>query len=356
MKNIVITETQFKNIKNQYIISPKTYGNKTSINEAWYNNVMDVVGIVDPTPITDTINAISYFSQGENLFGVLTLVAALPFYVGDIITKPVVGALKIGSKSAKELEMALKLAKTDSKAAGEIIGRLAKDPGPIGTFLQKAGGPTGWAEKVAGFLKEFPAGPFKGLRNTIMDYFTLLGRAGTKSKTFSGLAKTLEAELKAGKAGVKSIESLKTLLKTDKVFNVAALSKPGFMSQTFFGGLPRLFRSTEGRRIKMMMQQTKWWLGFLDYIGVGNWVGADEVVKQLGGEAQMTKSMEDYQKTPESKQYFGESFDNKEQPQPVSNTNNNKTTNNSSSEVQLDPFAKMLRNLLTGTLNPIPGV
>jgi hypothetical protein len=23
------------------------------------------------------------------------------------------------------------------------------------------------------------------------------------------------------------------------------------------------------------MQSTKWWLGFLDYVGLGNWVGAD---------------------------------------------------------------------------------
>jgi hypothetical protein len=97
-------------------------------------------------------------------------------------------------------------------------------------------------------------------------------------------------------------------MKSEKVFDIAALSKPGFFSKTFFGGIPRIFRSPEGRRLKIMMQQTKWWLGFLDYIGIGNWVGAEEVVKRLGSEAEMIKSMENYQKTPEAQQYYKESF------------------------------------------------
>lgn len=355
MAQFVITEDQLILIKKNLVAEKKQNEGKV-INEAWYNNVMDIVGIIDPTPITDTINAISYFIQGDTLFGVLSLVAAVPFFVGDAVAKPVMGALKIGSKATKELEVALKLAKTDSKAAGEIIGRLAKDPGPVGKFLQSAGGTGGWAEKVNSFLKEMPVGPFKGMKNTIMDYFTLLGRAGTKSKGVSGLAKTLEADLKMGKAGVKDIQALKDLMKADKVFDVAALSKPGFLSQTFFGGIPRIFRSPEGRRIKIMMQQTKWWLGFLDYIGIGNWVGAEEVVKKLGSEAEMIKSMENYQKTPEAQQYFKESFKEGQSSDPAQNVADNVSQSVSSDNVQGDPLAKFLRGLFTGQLNPIPGM
>ena len=353
MAQFIFTERQLELIKSN-VVSENKNNKKDTINEAWYNNVMDVVGIVDPTPITDTINAVSYFMQGETLFGVLTLVAALPFYVGDVVAKPVVGALKIGSKSTKELEAALKLAKTNPKAAGEVISRLAKDPGPVGKFLQSAGGTNGWASKVNSFLAEFPAGPFKGLKNTIMDYFTLLGRAGTKSKGVSGLAKTLEADLKAGKAGVKDIQALKDLMKADKVFDAAALSKPGFFSQTFFGGIPRMFRSPEGRRLKIMMQQTKWWLGFLDYIGIGNWVGEEEVIKQLGGSEEMRKAMEDYQKTPEAKKFFEESFKEGESKDPIQSTADSVKQSVSSDNVQNDPFAKMLRSLFTGQLNPLP--
>jgi len=355
MAQFVITEDQLILIK-QNLIAEKKQNEGKVINEAWYNNVMDIVGIIDPTPITDTINAISYFIQGDTLFGVLSLVAAVPFFVGDVVAKPVMGAMKIGSKATKELEAALKLAKTDSKAAGEIIGRLAKDPGPVGKFLQSAGGTGGWAEKVNSFLKEMPVGPFKGMKNTIMDYFTLLGRAGTKSKGVSGLAKSLEADLKMGKAGVKDIQALKDLMKAEKVFDVAALSKPGFMSQTFFGGIPRIFRSAEGRRLKIMMQQTKWWLGFLDYIGIGNWVGAEEVIKKLGSEAEMIKSMENYQKTPEAQQYFKESFKEGQPTDPAQSVADNVSQSVSSDNVQGDPLAKFLRGLFTGQLNPIPGM
>jgi hypothetical protein len=349
MAEIVITEDQLMLIK-QNILSEKKQNKGKVINEAWYNNVMDVVGIIDPTPITDTINAISYFIQGDTLFGILSLVAAVPFFVGDFVAKPVIGALKIGSKATKELEAAIKLSKTNPAKATEMISMLAKDPGPVGKFLQSAGGPGGWAEKVNSFLKEIPVGPFKGMKNTIMDYFTLLGRAGKKSKGVSGLAKSLEADMKLGKAKIHDIETLRDIVKYEKIFDVAALSKPGFMSQTFFGGIPRIFRSPEGRRIKIMMQQTKWWLGFLDYIGIGNWVGAEEVIKKLGGEAEMIKSMENYQKTPESEKYFEESF---KEGQP-STDSVSRTVD--SGTVQSDPLANFLRNLLVGKLNPIPGM
>lgn len=356
MAQFIITENQLILIKENFI-TEKKQNKENMVNEAWYNNVMDIVGIVDPTPITDSINAVSYFIQGDTLFGILSLISALPFFVGDFVAKPVMGALKVGSKETKALESALKLAKTDSVAAGELIGRMAKEPGVVGNFLRKAGGSGGWAEKVNGFLKEMPAGPFKGMKNTIMDYFTLLGRAGNKSKMSSGLAKTLEADLKAGKAGVKDIQAFKDLLKSEKIFDVAALSKPGFMSQTFFGGMPRLFRSAEGRRVKIMMQQTKWWLGFLDYIGIGNWVGESEVVKKLGSEQEMQKAMENYQKTPEAKKYFEESFkEGEEVKTPIKKVTDNVSDSVSSDNIESDPMAKFLRGMFTGQLNPIPGM
>jgi hypothetical protein len=355
MAQFVITEDQLILIK-QNLVAEKKQNEGKVINEAWYNNVMDIVGIIDPTPITDTINAISYFIQGDTLFGVLSLVAAVPFFVGDVVAKPVMGAMKIGSRATKELEAAIKLSKTNPAKATEMISSLAKDPGPVGKFLQSAGGPGGWAEKVNSFLKEMPVGPFKGMKNTIMDYFTLLGRAGTKSKGVSGLAKSLEADMKLGKAKVHDIQALKDLMKAEKVFDVAALSKPGFLSQTFFGGIPRVFRSPEGRRLKIMMQQTKWWLGFLDYIGIGNWVGAEEVVKKLGSEAEMMKSMENYQKTPEARQYYKESFKEGESMDPISSTADSVKQSVSSDNVEGEPLAKFLRNLLMGQLNPIPGM
>jgi hypothetical protein len=353
MPDILITESQLELIKNE-LNKNENSKNSEVVNEAWYNTVMDIVGIVDPTPITDTVNAVSYFAQGDTLFGVLSLVAALPFFVGDFVAKPVMGALKIGSKATKELEVALKIAKTNPAKATEMISRLAKDPGPVGKFLQSAGGPNGWAGKVNSFIKEFPAGPFKGMKNTIMDYFTLLGKAGTKSTGLSGLAKSLEMDLKAGKAGVQDIKALRDLMKAEKVFDPALLSKPGFMNQVFFGGLPRLFRSPEGRRIRIMMQKTKWWLGFLDFIGIGNWVGESEVVKRLGSDEDMIKAMTEYQKTPEAQKYFKESFNQGgEQTDTVMDAMKQQV---SAENLQDNSLAKMIRGMFMGQLNPIPGM
>jgi hypothetical protein len=117
MAQFIITENQLILIKENFI-TEKKQNEENMVNEAWYNNVMDIVGIVDPTPITDSINAVSYFIQGDTLFGILSLISALPFFVGDFVAKPVMGALKVGSKETKALESALKLAKTDSVAAG----------------------------------------------------------------------------------------------------------------------------------------------------------------------------------------------------------------------------------------------
>ena len=353
MSDILITEEQLKFLKKELTKEGNTE-EKETVNEAWYNTVMDVVGIVDPTPITDTINAVSYFSQGDTLFGILSLVAALPFFVGDFVAKPVMGAMKIGSRATKELEAALKLWKTNPKAATEAISRLAKDPGPVGKFLQSAGGTNGWATKANSFIAEFPSGPFKGLKNTIMDYFTLLGRAGTKSKGVSGLAKSLEADMKLGKAGIQDIKALKDLMKADKVFDVASLSKPGFIDQVFFGGLPRLFRSPEGRRVRIMMQKTKWWLGFLDYIGIGNWVGESEVIKKLGGNEEMVKAMQEYQKTPEAKDYLKQSFGEGEQPEDSITDAIKQQV--SAENLQDNSLAKMIRNMFIGKMNPLPGM
>jgi len=353
MADILITESQLELIKNELNKNENSKKGEV-VNEAWYNTVMDVVGLVDPTPITDTINAVSYFAQGDTLFGVLSMVSALPFYVGDFVAKPVMGAMKIGTKSTKELEAAMKLFKTNPDEAIKIIERLAKDPGPVGKFLQKGGGPNGWASKVLSFIDEIPAGPFKGLKNTIMDYFRLLSKAGYKSKDFTGFAKGLQADLKAGKATVHDIEALKNLMKSEKVFDVSILSKPGFMNQVFFGGIPRLFRSPEGRRVRILMQKTKWWLGFLDYIGIGNWVGESEVIKKLGSQENMAKALEDYQKTPEAAKYFNESF-----------TQGQQSTDNmvdaikqqvSGENLQDNSLAKMIRSMFMGRLNPLPGM
>ena len=355
MAQFVITEDQLMVIKKS-IIAEKKYENKDLIKEAWYNTVMDVLGIFDPTPIIDIINSTSYFIQGDTLFGVLTLVSAVP-YAGDLVAKPVLGALKIGGTSVKALESAIKLSKgaavgsKEYKAATATIEKLAQEKGVIGSFLQKMGGSFG--DKVIKTIDEIPTGPFKGMKNTIKSYFQLLNNAGKKGAMFQKSAGVLAKSFKKGTATVKDVELLKNFLKTEKVFNPATLTKPGFFTNVFFGGIPRLFRSPSQRRLRILMQSTKWWLGFLDYVGLGNWVGAEELAEKMGDE-NFTKKVEEYNQTPEAKQNFEDQFGSD---RTVSKTDNQQSTSSStSSEPNLDPLAKFLRDTFTGKLNPIPGM
>jgi hypothetical protein len=325
------------------------------LKEAWYNTVMDILGIIDPTPIVDIINSTSYFIQGDTLFGILTLVGAIP-YAGDIVAKPVLGALKIGSKSTKALESALKVMKTaqvgskEYKAAANTIEMLAKEPGIVGSFLQKMGG--GLGNKIIKTIDEIPAGPFKGMKNTIKNYFELLSNAGKKSAMFQKRAGVLAKNFQKGTTTVKDVELLKNYLKTQKVFNPATLSKPGFFTNVFFGGIPRLFRSPSGRRMRVMMQSTKWWLGFLDYIGMGNFVGAEELAKKMGDE-NMIKKIEEYQKTPNSEKYFREQFGDESG---MSQTQDSYNTQTQTPKQESDPLSNFLRNLFVGQANPLPGI
>ena len=355
MAQFVITEDQLMVIKKSIIVEKK-YENKDLIKEAWYNTVMDVLGIFDPTPIIDIINSTSYFIQGNTLFGVLTLVSAIP-YAGDFVAKPVLLALKIGGPSVKALESAIKLSKgaavgsKEYKAATATIEKLAKEKGVIGSFLQKMGGSFG--DKVIKTIDEIPTGPFKGMKNTIKSYFQLLNNAGKKGAMFQKRAGVLAKNFTKGTASVKDVELLKNYLKTQKVFNPATLTKPGFFTNVFFGGIPRLFRSPSQRRLRILMQSTKWWLGFLDYVGLGNWVGAEELSKKMGDENFM-KKVDEYNQTPEAKQNFEDQFGSEKV---EGQTNNQQSTSSStSSEPNLDPLAKFLRGLFTGQMNPIPGM
>jgi hypothetical protein len=358
MSHIIITESQLKRLQETYRPSENT--EKGPLNEAWYNTAMEILGLVDPTGVLDIVNGISYFVQGDMLFGVLSMVSAIP-YAGDAVAKPVMGALKLGSKSTKTLQAALKTAQTAAKgskkydAALDTLRVLSKDPGPVGKLLQSAGGATGWAQKLNRVLDAIPLGPFKGMKNALMDYITLLGRAGEKSV---GLQSRIKVLLQAPSPAnlTRNIPEIQKFLKTSKIFDAAALSKPGFLSQTFFGGIPRLFRSPDGRRLRILMQSTKWWLGFLDYIGLGNYVGPEEISKKMG-DKEFMKKLEEYQSTPQAKEYFDQEFPEGSQGQESQPSQpQNTEANSSSNKEELDPLAKFLRNILMGQLNPIPGV
>jgi hypothetical protein len=80
--------------------------------------------------------------------------------------------------------------------------------------------------------------------------------------------------------------------------------------------MPRLFGNANARAL---VRKTKFWLGFLDYIGLGNFVGPDEVAAALGGEDAMKKKFDEYLATPEAAKNFQDDFGGVQTPSSQSN-------------------------------------
>ena len=319
------------------------------LKEAWYNTLGDIVGIFDPSGVVDLVNGISYLTQGETLFGFLSIISAVP-YAGDVVAKPVMGALNLGAPSAKALEAVLKTAKAgDTAKAGADLAKLAGQGGITGTFVK---GLEYVGPKLKSIVERVPGGFMtKGLKNTILGWIELFSKAGRQAKqtknVIGNLAKTLPKMSPA--VAAKKLETLSKVIKSSPgVFTGYRTTKGLFSWKTVFGGMPQLMG--RNKSVRALMRQSKWWLGFLDYLGLGNWVGPDELVEKLGGEEAMRQKMEEYNKTSEAEQNFQDEYGAEENQQNQSSS----STNNKSKSPDLDPLAKFLRNILTGQLNPLP--
>jgi hypothetical protein len=143
----------------------------------------------------------------------------------------------------------------------------------------------------------------------------------------------------------------KAIKNSPGVFSGYRTSKGVLSWKTIFGGMPQLMG--RNKSVRSLMRQSKWWLGFLDYIGLGNWVGPEEVSKKLGGEENLRSKMEEYNKTSQAQKNFEDQFGGQEIDFSEKQNKSNSTeigTNRDS-----DPFAKIFRNIFTGLINPLPG-
>lgn len=333
---IIITERQLN------LIGKNVNNSKNMIQESeWYNMVGDVLGIVDPTGIVDVVNGISYFSQGDHLFGLLSLISAVP-YAGDVVAKPVMGALKIGSSATKELKVAMDLAKVGKTVeASASLAKLAKEPGVVGKFLR---GAESWAPKIAEKVERLPGGIFKGFKDTILGYLKLLETAGAKSAKFGREAGNMAKYLGNAAKPVENIKALQTILKGEKI--AASLPKTGKLANIFIGGAPRLLGN---RSLRILMRRTKFWLGFLDYIGIANFVGPDELINKMG-QSDVQNKLDEYSKTTQAKEYAKQDFGDQTIEginQPNSSTSSN-TSSSTTSDSNQDPMQKLFHNLFTG--------
>jgi hypothetical protein len=390
-QNYQLAESNWNNFseeqKNQIVeILSQFYPEKRQLIKegGWLNTLGDIVGIFDPTGVVDLINGISYIYQGDHLFGFLSLISAVP-YVGDFVAKPVMAALKIGAPSAKALEGVLKLAKAGKTAeATKTLNALVETGGITGKFVE---GFSKIAGKLRGYIERVPMGMFKGLKKTILQWFDLFEKAAVAGKP---LRKTGQ-ELVKGMAGqrfgnvvvrmnkatqIKKLEELINLTKkTPGLFSGYRTSKGILSWKSVFRGMPQLLNRNAS--VRALMRQTKWWAGFLDWIGIANFVGPDELAAQIG-EDEMAKKMEEYNKTAGAEQNFQSDFGqaiSTDQAgeagpanvgygkiQPLFNAGaaaapqaTSNSTASASTQKDSNPVKNMFKNMFMGQMNPLPG-
>jgi hypothetical protein len=292
------------------------YPNKVKkLNEnTWLNTLGDIVGIVDPTGLVDLVNGVSYIYQGDYLFGFLSVVSAVP-YAGDAIAKPVMGALKVGAPSAKALEEVLKLSKAGKTAeASAMLTRITENGGVVGKFTEGMGK---IGSSLRGILERLPVGPFGGLKRTILQWIDLFEKGAVKgaivNKAGANLASKMGTLSKATQ--VKNLENLIKMSKeSGKLFRGYRTTKGFFSGKTLFRGMPQLIGRNAS--VRALARQTKWWAGFLDFMGLGNFVGPDEALAKLGKD-HLEDKIAQYNQTPQAQQYFKDSFGNEIPVQPM---------------------------------------
>lgn len=359
--------------------------NKHLLQEKWgwadyLQTAGDIVGIFDPTGIVDLVNGITYILRGQTLFGLLSIISAIP-YAGDVVAKPVMGILKIGKPSAKALNTALDLAKAGKTAeAATILNKAVETGGITGTFVSWVGKN---ANRLRGFLDRVPTPMFKGLKKTIFQWFDLFENAVKAGKPLRTQGQTIVKGMTGQRFGntvvrwnkATQISKLEELIKATKatpgIFSGYRTTKGFFSWKTVFGGLPQLMG--RNRSVRALMRQTKWWLGFLDWMGIANFVGPDELSDQIG-EEEMQKKMEAYNKTDDAQQNFQDDFGqaiNQDGGASVSGkgvgygkiaplfgaggSTSQPTASVSTPKQDDNPIQSMFRKMFFSEINPLPG-
>lgn len=217
------------------------------INEArWYNTILDFLGLlpVVGTPI-DLYNGYSYWRQGDTLFAILSWISAVPL-VGDVIgmsLKGVFNTFKLGGKGVSALKTAI----------------ATKDVAKIAEAAKVVGGPT---VKV---FEKFPLWGDKVLKmlEATVRYFPFLGR---------GFIKTVKSWLEIFGLVGKELKTFKSLSKME---------------------------------VKRLMANTKWYAGWLDWYGIGDFKGSEAELRKLVPD--LETKMGQYASTQESKNILAQS-------------------------------------------------
>lgn len=303
MGNLVITEKQLELLVSQ--IQEGTINEEQLNEDTWMNTAASVVGLIDPTGIVDFLNGVSYIYQGDYLFGVLSLISVFPFF-GDAIAKPIMGSLKVAGKGVSLTDDALRLVKAGKSAeATKLLKQAGTQSDDIARLINSS---DKWGAKVMDTANAIPGNKLAPrAKRLIGDYVDLFKGAKASQQTVKAagkvdkLIKTMPTLSKADQ--IKNLNQIRKAFADVKGFKSFELSNPGFMS-TIAGGIPRFWGN---RSVRSLMNRSKWYLGFLDFLGLGNFVGPEELDKQMGKE-NVEQKMGEYSGTQESKDFWNQDF------------------------------------------------
>lgn len=313
MSNLVITEKQLELLVNNIQESPSR---GEQLNEdTWMNTAAGVVGLFDPTGIVDFLNGVSYLYQGDYLFGLLSMISVFPFF-GDAIAKPIMGSLKVAGKSVSMVDDAMRLVKAGKTAeATKLLQQAGTKSDDIAKLISSS---DKWGKKVMDTVNAIPGSKLAPrARKLVGDYVDLFKgvKASQQTVKIAGKVDDLITKFpRLTKADqIKNLNTIRKEFASVKGFGSFRLTNPGFMG-TIAGGVPRFWGN---RAVRSLMNRSKWYLGFLDYLGLGNFVGPDELDEKMG-KKEIESKLEDYSSTPESKKLWGEDFGTETPTQPAS--------------------------------------
>jgi hypothetical protein len=281
------------------------------INESrWYNTLADIIGIFDPTGVVDILNGISYWRQGDKLFAILSWIGAVPG-LGDLIAKPIIGVMKIGSTSTKAFKAAV-----EAGNAAKIAETASKTGGKVASFVK---GAYNWGDGLVSVLQKtvgripiglplFAGGATlsgKGFVRTVEEWVNLFKSASSQMK---GADDVYKAVLQGSKP-LTSVEKELLLKQLEKqkitAFKTYKGTGQNFTEKYIAGGLGKIWGN---RATRSLMTRTKSYLGFLDYLGIGNFdTDPDELAKKIPN---IEQKLEEYSKTPQGKKNFEDDFGN----------------------------------------------
>jgi hypothetical protein len=127
----------------------------------------------------------------------------------------------------------------------------------------------------------------------------------------------------------------------------AKFSLESLKKYPFSGGIGRFWGN---RQVRGLMRNTKWWLGFLDWAGLGNFVGPDELESQMGD---YTNDLNQYSQTPEAQSYWNDDFGQTQSQTSATSTPNTPPTPQNQSQ---DLLTQILFGGIPGVKPGVPGI